>query len=414
MALIDRVKNVCLTPSTEWPVIDTESATPGGLVTGYAAPLMAIPAVAGFIGGSLVGYSLFGGTFRVPLTTGLTGAVLTFVLGLVGLFVLSFIINALAPTFGGQQDSTKALKVAVYSYTPALVAGVFGILPALGVLAVLGGLYGLYLLYLGLPVLMKSPPEKSLGYTAVVVVCAIVLMVVVGSIVGALGFGAGAMAGGFGRGPVPGASGATFDPDSPIGRIEQMGRAMEQRTQEMEQARARGDEAGAAGAAMGSLGAILGGGRTVDPLDIDTIRSFVPATFAGLSREGGGRAEKNGMGGLMVSKAEARYVDGGRSVELEITDAGGASALMGLASWAAAGSVKDDDDETERTDRINGRLTHIRQSKTGGTNEYAVFVADRFMVAAKSDELSAEALGSAVASLDLRRLESLKDAGVQK
>ena len=38
------------------------------------------------------------------------------------------------------------------------------------------GVYSLYLLYLGLPVLMKSPKEKALGYTLVVVLAAIVLL----------------------------------------------------------------------------------------------------------------------------------------------------------------------------------------------------------------------------------------------
>ncbi len=69
MALVDRVKNICLTPNTEWPVIAEESASPGSLITGYAAPLVAISALAGFIGGSLVGVSIpFAGTVRSPVS----------------------------------------------------------------------------------------------------------------------------------------------------------------------------------------------------------------------------------------------------------------------------------------------------------------------------------------------------------
>jgi type III secretory pathway component EscS len=44
------------------------------------------------------------------------------------------------------------------------------------------GLYGLYLLYLGLPVLMESPQEKSLGYTITVIIAAIVIFMVIGVI----------------------------------------------------------------------------------------------------------------------------------------------------------------------------------------------------------------------------------------
>ena len=39
MSLIDRAKNILLTPKTEWPVIAAEPATAQGLFTGYAAIL---------------------------------------------------------------------------------------------------------------------------------------------------------------------------------------------------------------------------------------------------------------------------------------------------------------------------------------------------------------------------------------
>ena len=48
-----------------------------------------------------------------------------------------------------------------------------------GLIAVLGALYSLYLLYLGLLRVMKSPPDKAVAYTAVVVVVAIVIGFVV-------------------------------------------------------------------------------------------------------------------------------------------------------------------------------------------------------------------------------------------
>jgi hypothetical protein len=78
----------------------------------------------------------------------------------------------------------QALKVAAYASTAALVAGVFAILPGLQVLQFLG-FYSLYLLFLGLPVLMKAPKDKALGYTAVVVIAAIVLNMLVGMVAAA-------------------------------------------------------------------------------------------------------------------------------------------------------------------------------------------------------------------------------------
>jgi hypothetical protein len=138
MTIIDRVKNICLRPNTEWPVIAAEQTTTGSLIAGYVAPLVAVGAVAGLIGRSLIGVTMpFLGTYRVPLVAGVATAIFTFVMAIVGVFVLSLIINALAPSFGGEKNSGQALKVAVYSYTPAWVAGILHIIPALGILGAL-------------------------------------------------------------------------------------------------------------------------------------------------------------------------------------------------------------------------------------------------------------------------------------
>ena len=71
MDIVARVKNICLTPSSEWSVIAGETTPAGGLIAGYVLPLSAIGAIAGFIGGSLIGYTLpFVGSYRVPVFAG--------------------------------------------------------------------------------------------------------------------------------------------------------------------------------------------------------------------------------------------------------------------------------------------------------------------------------------------------------
>jgi hypothetical protein len=181
MNLVERVKGILLQPRREWAVIDTEPTSTARLYTEYVIPLAAIPAVAGFIGGSLIGYGVLGATFRVPIVRGLTGAVLQYVGSLVAVYVLALIIDALAPNFGGTRNQLQALKLAAYSSTASWLAGIFLLLPGLRTLSILG-LYSLVLLYLGLPVMMKSPPEKSLGYTVVAIVAAIILFAVLGAL----------------------------------------------------------------------------------------------------------------------------------------------------------------------------------------------------------------------------------------
>jgi Yip1-like protein len=417
MNLADRVKNICLTPNTEWPVIAEEPASPANLITGYVVPLAAIGAVAGFIGGSIIGRSLpfIGGTYRMPLVTGLGFAVFTFVMAIVGVFILSLIINALAPTFGGQKDSTLALKVAVYSYTPAWVAAVFNILPLLGILALVGALYGLYLLYLGLPRLMKCPADKAAGYTVVVVVCAIVLTVVIGAIGSTIGFGAlgaGGIAGTASRGDNGGE--VQFDKDSALGRLQQLGKKMEESSKKIEAAEKSGDANAQATAALEGLGTLLSGGKHVDPIAIDQLKPFVPETFAGLPKTSS-KAEKTGIASLMVSKAQATYGDNAdKRVTLEISDTGGASGLVGLASWAGVQEEKEDEYGSERTQKVGGRLVHEKSSKRGGDNEFGIVLGDRFVVSASGAGVGLSELKAAVTALDLGKLESMKDVGVTR
>jgi hypothetical protein len=424
MAIVDRVKNICLTPNTEWPIIADEPATTADLITGYVVPLAAIGAVAGLIGRTVIGQTLpFIGTFRVSPVIGLVGAVFAFVMAIVSVFVVSLIIDALAPSFGGEKNSIRAMKVAVYSYTPAWVAGVLNILPLLGVLAVLGALYGLYLLYLGLPRLMKCPEDKAIGYTVVVVICAIVISLVLGA-VGALIVGAGAIgAGGLG-GSLGGLGGVTsgsrqasevqFSKDSTLGKLQEFSKKMEESNKKIEAAQKSGDQSAAAAAAVEGLGTLFGGGRRVDPIGIDQLKPFVPENFAGLPKTSSS-AEKNGIAGLMVSKAQASYSDGAQKhVTLELSDTGGASGLLSLAGWIGLQGEKEDEYGSERTQKVGGRLMHEKISKRGGDNEFAVVLGDRFVVSATGRGVDLGELKAAVGGLDLGRLESMKDVGVQK
>ncbi|MGH7509580.1 MAG: Yip1 family protein [Gemmatimonadales bacterium] len=182
MNLIERVKRILVSPRTEWEVIDAEPTTTADLYTRYIAPLAAIGPISQVIGYSVFGITIpFAGTYRVPIGSAIISAAVTYLLTLGGTYVLALVIDALAPTFNGQRSRIQALKVAAYSSTAAWVAGIFALVPGLRILGILG-LYSIYLLYLGLPVLMKSPREKAVGYTVVVIVAAIVLFMIIGVI----------------------------------------------------------------------------------------------------------------------------------------------------------------------------------------------------------------------------------------
>lgn len=171
-----RVKAILTNPRVEWPVISAEPASVGGLYTGYIMPVAALPAIAGFIKGSLIGYHVPGITVRDPIAAGLGRLLLTYALSLLVVYLLALVIDALAPTFGGQRGKVQALKAIAYAWTAAWIAGIAVIVPWLGALiALAGAIYAIYLLYLGLPQTMQCPHEKAGIYTAVSVISAMVL-----------------------------------------------------------------------------------------------------------------------------------------------------------------------------------------------------------------------------------------------
>ncbi len=186
MNIAARVQGILLKPKDEWVKIKDEPTTIQQLFTSYAVILAAIPIVAQFLGWALVG-------FRIPYLGGswmgrmILYLIFSYFFNLVIVYIFGLIINALAPNFSSTQNLPNAMKLAVYSMTPAWVAGIFYIIPRLGFLAVLGALYGIYLLYLGFSTpLMGTPKEKVVGYMVISVVVMIVLWVIVGVILGAI------------------------------------------------------------------------------------------------------------------------------------------------------------------------------------------------------------------------------------
>ena len=172
--LVARVKAILLTPQTEWPVIERESGDVWVLFTQYVAILALIPAVAGFIGGVLIGGYM-------PFVGGLVVAIVGYLLSFVVVYVVALLIDVLAPYFSAQKNFPNALKLSVYSHTPAWLAGIFLIVPGLSFLRILG-LYGLYLLWLGLPPLMRAPRDNALLYAGAVVLCAVIIALVIGAL----------------------------------------------------------------------------------------------------------------------------------------------------------------------------------------------------------------------------------------
>ncbi len=168
--VVARAKAIMLTPRTEWQVIQREPGALTDLFGSYVAILAAIPALARFIGSSLVGgYD--------PLFHGLIRTVIAYAATFTVVYVIAGIIDLLARKFETQKNFPSALKLSIYCHTPVWLAGIFLLIPGLNFLMLLG-LYGAYLLWLGLPPLMGVPNEKAPLYALCVTACALLSTVV--------------------------------------------------------------------------------------------------------------------------------------------------------------------------------------------------------------------------------------------
>ena len=184
MNIVDRAKNIILTPKTEWTAIAAEEPNVGQIISGYVIPLALIPAIA-----AMLGYGLIGRGMASSFTMGIAMAIIGFVVALGGVYLTAYVIDMLAPNFGSQKNFGRAMQLVAYSYTPAWVAGILNIIPVLGVLVLVASIYGLYLMYLGFPHTMKTPDDKVVVYMVVSIVVLIVVYFVLTALLTAIVLG---------------------------------------------------------------------------------------------------------------------------------------------------------------------------------------------------------------------------------
>lgn len=404
MNLVQRVQDILLKPKDTWPVIATEPGDAASLYKDYLIYMALVPAVAGFIGMSLLGIGGFGFSMRVPIVSGLISMVVGFVLSLVAVFVLGLIANALAPSFGGTKDSMGALKLVAYGSTAGFLGGIFSMVPQMAILGLLAALYSIYLIFTGVTVMMKCPQEKAVPYTAVLIVCGIVAMVILGAL-------SAMFTGGAGRGMVMGGGASAPDVSIntpggsvsiPTAKLEEMAKKMEEAGQRMESAQASGDTAAAGKAAADVVGAMMGGNGV--PFTSQELKSWLPEKLGGMVRESF-EVQSGATMGIVGSTAHATYAGDDQQIRLTITDIGGLGGLMGIAAWANMTVDKESNGEVEKVYKQGQRTLREQYRKDASQAEFTVVLENGLIVALEADNASIDKVKQAMSALDLGKME---------
>jgi hypothetical protein len=181
--VLNHVWGLFFQPKKEWKSIKEERCSIGKCFCSHVLILAAIPAVAGYIGTTQVGWSF--GSFEVHrLTTqsALQIAIITYLTMLVAVFSLGKAIHWMGQTYGSKQTLPQAIALAAYTATPLWVMGLFFLYPVLWVNMLIGLpalAYTVYLLYTGVPVMMNVSQERGFLFASAVLAVGLVMLVAV-------------------------------------------------------------------------------------------------------------------------------------------------------------------------------------------------------------------------------------------
>lgn len=138
----------------------------------------------------------------------------------------------------------------------------------------------------------------------------------------------------------------------------------------------------------------------------DVLEGMLPATVAGMARTKVSSAAA-GAGGIGGSNAEARYEEGANNITLQVTDMAAMGAIAGLGSALNVQSSEKTDTRYEKTGTVDGRMTSEKWDSADSSGKYSVVIANRFMVEARGNGTTMEALKAAVAGVGVTKLEGL-------
>lgn len=374
--LIERAKNILLSPRAEWARIATETAEPGPLLIGYVLPLAAIGALASVLGSMLFLGMLFGAAGLIPAVV---GAAIGVGITLLGVFLCGLLVNALASSFGSQPNQMRAHQLAAYSSTASLIGSWGAIIPFLGwLVALAGGIYSVVLFYMGLTPMMQTPEDKRVIFTIVLALIAIVAYWVVGMIVAmmlvSMGLGIG--------GAMLGAASANRNASSQQSEVTLPGGGTVDLGELQRQAEA-----------------MQGGGSGV-AIDPALVQAQLPQSLPG----GFALTSSSSASAMGMSQAEGVYRSGDAELRLTVVQTGTMGTLAGMAAGMNVQENSQSSDGYARTQTIDGRIYSEEVNTASSSASYGV-IGRGVAVTAAGTQITLDQARAAVETVGVQRLE---------
>ncbi len=396
--LVGKATAILLSPTESWRRIALEPASVGRLYAGYIVPMAGAAVIARLIGVLAFGHPMYHEADRPPILRPVAIALTDFGMTLLGVAVLAWLINGLAHSFGGRRDRVSAYKLAAYAGTAGWVAGLLMLYPPLMLLALLGSFYGIYLLYTGAPVLMKTDARMRVGYTAAIVLVAVVLKAITALALMDVGESAERWSGGE-------AIRAAQAVRLPNGEAFNLGAFS---LADFSRIHAASDAVKRLGAGMKmDDGDSAAADQTLAAPTPEAMKALLPAQLPGGFDRGEITLDKAKWAGVTGSCTHATYAKGDVRVAVKIIDLADAGPLAALGAGLNIKADKKTATGYKKIGKVDGRLTAEEFDGAAKRGQYAVLVADRFVVETSGTDVDMDQLRAAAGAVGFGRLEAL-------
>ena len=178
--MLGHVLGLLANPQREWKAIRKERCTISHCYYSHVLILAAIPAVAGFIGTTYVGWSVAREAHKLTFQSALQISLLFYLTMLVAVFTVGKLIQWMGQTYGACQSLAQSISLAGYTATPLFLFGIMLVYPLLWLILLLGLpvlAYSVYLLYTGVPVMMGISRERGFLFASAVMAVGLVMLV---------------------------------------------------------------------------------------------------------------------------------------------------------------------------------------------------------------------------------------------
>ena len=168
-------------PRAGWAAIHARRYSAAGVLLGHTLIFALIPAIAGFIGTTQVGWQIAGGEV-IRLTGESAGniAVLYYLAMLAGVGTVGWAIHWMGKTYGADQPIGQCIALASFTATPLFLIGILQAYPVLWLNFVVGLpvlAFTIYIFFTGVPIMMEISEDRGFLFSSAMLAFGLVTLV---------------------------------------------------------------------------------------------------------------------------------------------------------------------------------------------------------------------------------------------